>query len=111
MDKFLDLTIPQTEYQNEMKEMNMDIEERWIRNIVSQHEDDFEKSGAENYKSFCDFCLENGIEYKTNAIKLGLKIKRLIGDCIKKIPTKKCDYTEFHVEKIKKKLNNKINKN
>jgi hypothetical protein len=105
MENFREIPIPQTEHQNEMKEMNMDIEERWIRDIVSIRETDFEMSGTDNFKSFMDFCIENGIEYKTNALKLGLKIKRLIGDCIEKKHTRKGDVTIFQVEKIREKLN------
>lgn len=105
MENFREIPIPQTEHQNEMKEMNMDIEERWVRDMVLTRETDFEMSGTDNFRSFMDFCLENGIEYKTNALKLGLKIKRLIGDCIEKNHTKKGDVTIFQVEKIRKKLN------
>ena len=85
--------------------MNMDIEERWVRDMVSTRETDFEMSGTDNFKSFMDFCLENGIAYKTNAPKLGLKIKRLIGDCVEKKHTMKGDVTVFQVEKIREKLN------
>lgn len=105
VDDFNKIPIPQTEHQNEMKEMNMDIEERWVRDMVSTRETDFEMNGSNNFKSFMDFCIENGIEYKTNAVKLGVKIKRLIGDCIEKKHTRKGDVTIFHVEKIREKLN------
>ena len=105
VDDFNKIPIPQTEHQNEMKEMNMDIEERWVRDMVSTRETDFEMSGTDNFKSFMDFCIENGIEYKTNALKLGLKIKRLIGDCIDKGRDKNGMKMIFLVEKIRKKLN------
>jgi hypothetical protein len=105
MDNFNKIPIPQTEHQNEMKEMNMDIEERWLRDIITEKKEDFEMSGSENFKSFMDFCSVNGIEYKTNALKLGLKIKRLIGDCIDKERGKNSRNTLFLVEKIRKKLN------
>jgi hypothetical protein len=105
MDDFNKIPIPQTEHQNEMKEMNMDIEERWIRDIVSIRETDFEMSGSENFKSFMEFCSINGIDYKTNALKLGLKIKRLIGDCIDKGRDKNGMKIKFLVEQIRKKLN------
>lgn len=105
VDDFNKIPIPQTEHQNEMKEMNMDIEERWVRDMVSTRETDFEMSGTDIFRSFMDFCLENGIEYKTNALKLGLKIKRLIGDCIDKCRDKNGMNTIFLVEKIRKKLN------
>jgi hypothetical protein len=104
MENFREIPLPQTEHQNEMKEMNMDIEERWVRDMVSIRETDFEMSGTDNFRSFMDFCIENGIEYKTNALKLGLKIKRLIGDCIDKGRDKSRN-TKFLVEKIRKKLN------
>jgi phage/plasmid-associated DNA primase len=105
MENFREIPLPQTEHQNEMKEMNMDIEERWVRDMVSTRETDFEMSGTDNFKSFMDFCIENGIEYKTNALKLGLKIKRLIGDCIDKGRDKNGMKMIFLVEKIRKKLN------
>ena len=105
MENFREIPLPQTEHQNEMKEMNMDIEERWVRDMVSTRETDFEMSGSDNFKSFMDFCIENGIEYKTNALKLGLKIKRLIGDCIDKDRGKNAMKTKFLVDKIRKKLN------
>lgn len=105
MDNFLDIPIPQTQYQNEMKEVNMDIEERWLREMVQKHENDFAMSGSECFKSFTDFCTINGIEYKTNAIKLGMKIKRLLGDCIQKDKDYKSRTTIFLLDKMKLKLN------
>jgi hypothetical protein len=105
MNDFNKIPIPQTEFQNQMKEMNMDIEERWLRDIITEKKEDFEMSGSDNFKSFMDFCSVNGIEYKTNAIKLGLKIKRLIGDCIDKERGKNSRNTLFLVEKIREKLN------
>ena len=102
---FADIPIPQTEHQNEMKEMNMDIEERWIRDMVSCKDEDFEMSGIDNYNSFLKYCDENGVEYKTNALKLGMKLKRLLGDCVGKDHNKKGKVTVFYVDKIKQKLN------
>jgi hypothetical protein len=105
VSNFADIPIPQTEHQNEMKEMNMDIEERWVRDMVSSKDEDFEMNGVDNYNSFLKYCDDNGVEFKTNAIKLGMKIKRLIGDCVEKKHTKKGDVTIFYVDKIKTKLN------
>jgi phage/plasmid-associated DNA primase len=104
LDNFNKLPIPQTEYQNEIKDMNMDIEERWLRDIVMKNKSDFEMSGVESFKSFLDFCNSNGIEYRTNAVKLGIKIKRLIGDCVNKKHTEKGAVTTFQIEKIREKL-------
>jgi hypothetical protein len=104
VDDFNKIPIPQTEHQNEMKEMNMDIEERWIRELANR-EEDFEMSGSDNFKSFMDFCSINGIEYKTNALKLGLKIKRLIGDCIEKDKDMFQRKTRFNIKKMREKLN------
>ena len=105
MENFREIPIPQTEHQNEMKEMNMDIEERWLRDMVQNHEKDVVMSNPESLKSFMDFCNDNGIEYKTNAIKLGMKIKRLLGDCIQKDRDTKSRNTIFLLDKMKIKFN------
>jgi hypothetical protein len=105
MENFREIPIPQTEHQNEMKEMNMDIEERWLRDMVQNHEKDFVMSNPESLKKFMDFCNDNGIDYKTNAIKLGMKIKRLLGDCIQKDRDTKSRNTIFLLDKIKIKFN------
>jgi hypothetical protein len=105
MDNFGELPIPQTEHQNEMKEMNMDIEERWLRDMVQNNDKDFVMSNPESLKRFMDFCNDNGIEYKTNAIKLGMKIKRLLGDCIQKDRDTKSRNTIFLLDKMKTKFN------
>jgi hypothetical protein len=106
VDDFNKLPIPQTEHQNEMKEMSMDIEERWIRDIVIRRESDFEMSGSDNFKSFMDFCIENGIEYKSSAISLGLFFKnRQIDGIGKGRETNKGNMTELNIPKLKKYFN------
>jgi hypothetical protein len=105
MENFREIPIPQTEHQNDMKDMNMDIEERWLRDMVQNHEKDFVMSNPESLKKFMDFCIENGIDYKTNAIKLGMKIKRLLGDCIQKDRDTKSRNTIFLLDKMKTKFN------
>ena len=105
MENFREIPIPQTEHQNDMKDMNMDIEERWLRDIVQNHEKDFVMSNPESLKKFMDFCNDNGIDYKTNAIKLGMKIKRLLGDCIQKDRDTKSRNTIFLLDKMKTKFN------
>jgi len=105
MENFREIPIPQTEHQNDMKDMNMDIEERWLRDMVQNHEKDFVMSNPESLKKFMDFCNDNGIDYKTNAIKLGMKIKRLLGDCIQKDRDTKSRNTIFLLDKMKTKFN------
>jgi hypothetical protein len=104
MGKFGSIIAPITEYQNDLKDMNMDVEERWLREMVSERDEDFKLLGSEMINLFSDFCANNKIEYKTNSKKLGLKIKRIVSDCISKEHTNKGERTTFCVENIRKKL-------
>ena len=103
MHKFGDIPIPQTDHQNEMKEMNMEVEERWVRELALK-EEDFELSGTACFSEFMSFCSNNGIEYHTNAIKLGMKIKRLLGDAVEKKHTRYGKSVIFFVKKMRERL-------
>ena len=82
LDSFFALTIPKTEYQNDMKEANRSYYELWLEDYVrkSPKTDELgciELNPTEMIKSFTSFLSENKINFETNSIKLGLQISRL----------------------------------
>jgi hypothetical protein len=82
LEEFFALTIPKTEYQNDMKEANRSYYELWLEHYVAKDPvvdelGNSDLSGPEMIKSFTSFLTENRITFETNAIKLGLNITRL----------------------------------
>jgi sporulation protein YlmC with PRC-barrel domain len=107
LDKFGELSVPETEYQNDMKEQYRDNYDRWIESYITQYQNEdveYLKLGGENqYKLFQEWCEKNGIKYETSSIKMGLAIKRLkIDGIITGFRTNKGNETHYHIEKLKK---------
>ena len=107
LDKFGELPVPETEYQNDMKEQYRDNYDRWIESYITQYQDEdveYLKLGGEaQYKLFLEWSNKNGIKYETSSIKMGLGIKRLnIDGIITGIRTNKGKETHYHIDKLKK---------
>jgi hypothetical protein len=78
MDKFKDIPLPQTEYQQNLKELSKSPIEQWLESFTREHSNDnidcIELLGSEIYNLFKQWCFENGIKYDINAVKLGIKL-------------------------------------
>ena len=81
MDKFKDISIPQTEYQTNLKELSKSPIEQWLESFTREHINDsqecIELLGTEIYESFKLWCNENGIKYDINALKLGVRLTNM----------------------------------
>jgi len=79
LDSFGSLVRPETEYQNDMKEVNRNIFDRWVEyfTTINQDETEMRMLGEDQCKSFTNWCANNKIVYEINSIKMSLAIKRL----------------------------------
>lgn len=81
MDKFKDISIPQTEYQTNLKELSRSPIEQWLESFTREHSNDnnecIELLGAEIYELFKHWCIENGIKYDINVLKLGVRLTNM----------------------------------
>ena len=81
MDKFKDISIPQTEYQTNLKELSKSPIEQWLESFTREHMNDakecIELLGTEIYELFKDWSNSNGIKYDINAVKLGVRITNM----------------------------------
>ena len=81
MDKFKDISIPQTEYQTNLKELSRSPIEQWLECFTREHMNDckecIELLGSEIYELFKNWCNENGIKYEINALKLGVRLTNM----------------------------------
>lgn len=110
MDKFKDIPIPQTEYQNNLKALSVSPIEQWLENFTREHgnysEENIELLGTEIYELFKTWCNENGIKYDINALKLGVRLTNMnIQGISKGKHTNKGHTKIFNITKLKKKYN------
>ena len=109
LDSFFALSIPKTEYQNDMKEANRSYYELWLEDYVSKSPptdelDLIELSAVEMIKSFTSFLGENKINFETNSIKLGLQMSRLKNSlpngCITKTRVTSGNVIKFNIKSL-----------
>jgi len=104
MDKFGHLKTPETEYHKELKELSKSPIESWLEYFASKNQDrDYiELKSQSIYEKFNDWAIENGLEYKIDALKLMVRISRLKIDGIEKRKSDGIMITRFDIEKMKK---------
>jgi hypothetical protein len=107
-DKFTELKIPTTEFQDNLKEKNRPIPEQWLEDFVRRHYDEKEMEllGSEIYRDFTNWASSNGVRFETSALKLGLYLSNCkIGGIEKGGHTRNGKTRKFNIEKIKKYFN------
>jgi hypothetical protein len=79
MDKFHTIPMPQTDYQNDMKEQNRDLHDRFVEHLTieNQKEKEIKLYGEDQYQLFKSWLHKNGFNYETSSVKMSLGIKRL----------------------------------
>jgi len=79
MDTFHRIPMPKTEYQNDMKDQNRDLHDRFVEYLVieNQNESEMKLYGEEQYQLFKIWLHKNGHNYETSSVKMSLGIKRL----------------------------------
>jgi len=79
MDKFNSIPIPQTEHQNNLKQLSITPIEQWLEAFTIEHhkKESVELLGNETCNLFKNWCKSNGINYDIDARKLGVRMKNL----------------------------------
>lgn len=80
MDKFHSIPRPQTEYQEDMKDLKRSLYDRWIEDLTREKENDYEIEfyGEKQCDDFKRWMTKNSItNFETNSIKMALAVKRL----------------------------------
>lgn len=105
MDKFRDIPIPQTEYQNNLKELSKSPIEQWLESFTREHsnESTIELLGTQIYELFIEWCRLNGIKYEIDSRKLGVRITNMkINGISKGRHTMNGETKIFDIELLKK---------
>jgi hypothetical protein len=79
MDKFKDIPIPETEHQNNLKELSRNPIEQWLESFTREncHKGNIELLGTEIYERFSKWCIINGVKYETDSQKLGVRLSNM----------------------------------
>jgi putative DNA primase/helicase len=104
MDKFNSIPIPQTEHQNNLKQLSITPIEQWLEAFTIEHhkKESVELLGVEACKLFKNWCKSNGINYDIDARKLGVRMKNLkISGIEKGRHTNKGETKKFDINKLK----------
>jgi len=104
MDKFNLLKIPETEYQNDLKELKTSPIECWIKDFVEKNadENDVECSSQKCYDLFSNWTTINNNDYKCTKMQFCVRLKRLNLDGVSIKKTKINNLTVFDIKKLKK---------
>ena len=110
MDKFKDIPIPKTEYQNNLKELSQSPIEQWVESFTREHANDPNKKiellGSDIYELFQRWCGTNGVRYEITCVKLGVRLTNLnIIGITKGNHTKRGDTKIFNIDEIIKTFN------
>lgn len=107
LDKFNQLPLPITEFNEEIKEVNTCCISRWVRDYISDHyysEHQVHKKllARDLYSKFRNWCKSNGKEYNITNVQFGVRLKNLRIDGIDKGPlVKGCKSFNFDLQKMK----------
>jgi hypothetical protein len=103
-DRFSDLPIPKTEYQQNIQDGNMSIPEQWLRDyVLDKKNEQIELLPTQIFSLFENWKERNGVKYDMNSIKLGVQISNMnIPGILKGKHTNKGNTKIFNVKAIKK---------
>lgn len=104
MDKFNELKMPETSYQNEMKDASISPIESWLKSYIIENFYEVEKEliGKQQFDLFKDWCKKCGMEYNLTTQAFGLRLTRLNLAGIKKGKhTNKGETKIFDIQKLK----------
>ena len=104
MQDFGSIQPPQTEYHSELKQLSKSPIESWLEQFTQQNKDrDYiELKSQSVYEKFNDWAIDNGLEYKIDALKLAVRMSRLNINGIEKIRKNTSRGYKFDIEKMKK---------
>lgn len=96
--------IPETEYQNDLKELSVSPVEQWLREFTCQNRNEttLELVGADVFERFSTWALVNNVKYDTTPQKLGVKLTNLRIDGVSKGKVSyKGNHKIFDIPKLK----------
>lgn len=102
LDKFNEIPIPKTEYQENLKQLSLSPPEQFIRELVI-HEtgETVEIKSKDIYNKFCNWCSENNVEYDITPLKLSVRLSNLNIKGVDKKHTREGNSTVLNIKKIK----------
>jgi len=110
LDKFKALPMPITEYQEDLKQLDINYIEEWLKELVCDYGEStediiVEKKSVEFYNAFINWTIQNSYKYDLSPLQFSVRLKRLNinGVSIKK--TKTCNHTILNITEIKKHFN------
>jgi hypothetical protein len=78
LDKFNEIPIPKTEYQENLKQLALSPPEQFIRELViNETKDIIEIKSKDVYTKFNNWCVENNIDYDITPLKLSVRLANL----------------------------------
>ena len=102
LDKFGEIPIPQTEYQANLRLLELSPPELFLKDMVLKYEVFVELTAKEIFKLFLDWQQENNVDYETTPLKLTVKISSLNIDGIEKGSHTRIGNTKkYDIKKIK----------
>ena len=108
MDKFGLIPMPQTEYQNNLKELSRSPLEQWIEKFVLENSDkeEVKMASTDLYGHFTKWCAKYNNDFKCNNIQFGVRMKNLkCGGITKGSHTKRGETKIFDIPHLKKFFN------
>ena len=103
LDRFTEQPIPMTQYQTNLKKMNISAPEQFISSFIETYagQDIIKLSAKQTFDSFQMFIAENNIEYQTSNLKFGIKLTNLNIPGVDKGRAKTGIMYTFDIAKIK----------
>lgn len=107
LDKFKALSMPVTEYQEDLKQLDINYIEEWIKELVGEYGDTtedliVEKKSVEFYNAFINWTIHNSYKYDLSPLQFSVRLKRLNIAGVSVKHTKTGNYTILNITEIKK---------
>jgi len=102
LNKFNDIPIPKTEYQENLKQLDLTPPEQFIRELViNETRDTIEIKSKEIFTRFNSWCSDNNIDYDITPLKLCVRLSNLNIKGVDKKHTRDGNTTVLNVKKVK----------
>lgn len=103
LDKFNEIPIPKTEYQENLKQLELSPPEQYIKSLVVYDKQDSIAIDNNNlYKNFSAWCAENNIDYDITPLKLAVRLSNLNIKGVSKKKTRLNNLTVLDVKEVRK---------
>ena len=103
LSNYIEKTIPETEYQNDLKELSITAPEQWLNDFVLENQDEIEMTltSQDVFTDFRRWCITNNKKYDTTPLSLGVKITNLRINGVSKKKTNACNMRVFNIPLLK----------